>query len=202
MSYVIGADEVGRGSLAGDVFVAGVMAPADLPPIEGVTDSKQVTPFNRDRLHGVLIETAGLHYRIARRTAEDIDGRGMVVCLRECFTEVIEGLLSLKLPVERIRVDGDPLDLKVERPVEYLVRGDSLDWVIGAASIIAKVERDRYMTKLADEFPGYGWAKNAGYGTKEHTKGIKLRGLTTQHRRTFCKNFMPEPEVDVFTLFS
>lgn len=204
MLYLIGADEVGRGCLAGDVTVGAVAVPQNMRAIAGVDDSKKLSPAARERAYGVLTTTAGVHYRLASRTAQDIDERGIVRCLEECFSEAIQGLLDLDIEVGRVWVDGEPIKLDIRSPVKvkFVPHGDAEDWVIGAASIIAKVSRDAYMVKMADEYPGYGWGRNKGYGTAEHTKGIRLRGLTPLHRKFFCRKLEPEPEIDVFSLFS
>lgn len=209
MRYVIGADEVGLGPLAGDVFACAVLVAEGAIYPEGVTDSKALTPRKREALHRRLLATEGLHHSIARATPEEIDRDGVRPCHQRCFVEAIKGAVA-QLPeggvIAAVRVDGNPMDLPgLHLPiyVRFVVRGDASDPAIGAASIIAKVERDAYMASMAEEHPGYGWSRNAGYGTPEHIKGIKLRGLTPLHRKRFCRKFTPEPEdeIDVLALF-
>lgn len=196
--YIIGADEVGRGPLAGGCYVGAVMAPADLAPIEGVTDSKKLTPRKRERLYKAITEHESLHHRVSIRTAARVDEVGINPALLECFWEAIEALLALDLPVEAVRIDGKPIGVGFRPiPTEFIVKGDAKDWIIGAASIVAKVERDTYMARMAQQYPQYGWEGNKGYGSKGHIAAIKEHGLTPLHRATFCRNFMPEPKDDI-----
>ena len=189
-TYIIGADEVGRGPLAGGCFVGAVMAPADLEPIPGVTDSKKLTPRKRERLYKAITEHPDLDHRISLRTAARVDEVGIQRALLECFWESIEALLAIPdRQVEAVRIDGKPIGVDF-RPIrtEFIVKGDAKDWVIGAASIIAKVERDEYMRLRAKKYPAYHWEKNKGYGSQEHIAAIRQHGLTPLHRATFCRN--------------
>lgn len=208
MMYVVGADEVGLGPLAGDIYVCAVMVPEDGKNVEGVTDSKQLTPTDRERLREELIVLPNLYYEISRATPEEIDERGIRPCHERCFVQAISRVIkNLKRfdSVSSIQIDGNPMDLVDLRvPHTFVVKGDLKVWEIGAASIIAKVERDAYMAEMSLQYPGYGWARNAGYGTPEHRKMMVERGLTPLHRKTYCRKILKkaEPEeVDVFDLF-
>ena len=208
MKYVVGADEVGLGPLAGDLYVCAVMVPEDGRTIEGVTDSKALTSKRREELRGALLAHPNLHYEIARATPKEIDDQGIRPCHERCFVQAISRVLThLKDSdsVDTIKIDGCPMplvDLRV--PHEFIVKGDAKIWEIGAASIITKVERDAYMAEMDLEYPGYGWARNAGYGTTEHREMLIERGLTSIHRKSYCRKVLKkeEPEgIDVFDLF-
>lgn len=205
VKYVIGADEVGRGPLAGGCYVGAVMAPTNIAPIPGVNDSKKLRPATRQRLHKAITEHPGLDHRIAIRTASRVDDVGIQKALVECFWEAIEGLLAIDpmRPIEAIRIDGKPIAVDFRPiPTEFIVKGDAKDWVIGAASIVAKVERDAYMTKMARQYPQYGWEGNKGYGSPGHIEAIKEHGLTPLHRVTFCRNFVKHDDIgDILDMF-
>lgn len=202
MRYIIGADEVGRGCVAGDVFVCAVAVPADLPPITGVRDSKKLSPKSRESMQQILLNEPHLKHKIARRTAKDIDERGIMQCLRECFEEAINGLCLED--VSAVLIDGNPFLITIPHPVRFIVRGDDSEWAIGAASILAKVARDHYMDLMAAGHPGYGFEKSKGYGTPEHIEAIKSKGLTALHRATFCKAWITPifDDPNVYDLFS
>ena len=193
MRYVIGADEVGRGCVAGDVLVCAVMVPEDKPTVEGVRDSKKLSATRREAVNQRLFADPAVISRVATRPATLIDSKGISLALRECFTEAIQGLLDMLVEGDEVsvRVDGNPFPLDVTAPVTFIVRGDDSEWVIGAASIIAKVTRDRYMGDMGDVHPGYGFEKHAGYGTPEHIEAIKKLGLSPIHRASFCKAWTP-----------
>lgn len=188
MSYIIGVDEVGRGCLAGDVYVTAVRAPVGMTKIMGVADSKTLSSKKREFLHPILTAHPDLKYRVCTRSVDFINRDGIVKAVREAFLEAIEQLLSLGDSVQVVRVDGIPIwpQNRLPVPTEFLPKGDVLDWVIGAASIIAKVERDAYMAEQAKQYPQYGWERNAGYGTQEHLAALKQHGLTPLHRTQFC----------------
>lgn len=195
MRYIIGADEVGRGCLAGPVHVCGAAFPSDMPHIQGVRDSKQLSPHGREKMFKILRGTAGAYWQIASRTPDQIESLGINIAVKECFLEVTERLLKTLQTeghgVDAIRIDGPSLwpPNRFQVPTEFIIKGDDTDWVIGAASIVAKVTRDALMDELAAQHPGYGWERNKGYGTAEHTAAIRQRGLTPLHRPKFCRAF-------------
>lgn len=191
---IIGADEVGRGCLAGPLCVGAVMVPEDMAWPEGVNDSKKLTPKKRTE---VAARLASIQQTVVFVPAHDIDRDGMSLCLKQAFRRAIQVLLDKGETVSRILIDGNPQALSFGPiPVEFLVRGDAQDWRIGAASIIAKVTRDDLMTKAASEHPAYGWDRNMGYGSAEHQEAIRVHGLTPWHRATFCRRFLPVPQED------
>lgn len=190
---VIGADEVGRGSIAGPVTVCAVLAPDDLDGL-GVTDSKKLSAKRRKAIDKDLRDHIDVKFAIASRPATDIDKYGIAECLKQCFAEVVQKTMALTTdPEVRVLIDGDPIK-GFPFPAEYIIKGDAKVWVIGAASIIAKVWRDELMADESRFHPGYGWDVNAGYGTHEHATGIQLHGLTPLHRTTFCRSFIKVAE--------
>ncbi len=207
MGYIIGADEVGRGCLAGAVYVGAVLVPDDKTPVAGVGDSKKLTPKRREVVYKTLQNDGDVCHQVCIRTASFIDQNGIQRALHECFKKAIDRCLA-QIPngesVE-IRIDGKRMDLDWHsiRTV-YIIKGDATDWVIGAASIVAKVERDAYMVQMAVQYPAYGWERNKGYGSEAHRNAIYKHGLTPLHRATFCRNWVRKPEdgIDLFDLFN
>lgn len=197
--YLIGADEVGRGCLAGDLYVCAVAVPIGTYPVEGVTDSKALTPRRRTALWQRLTSTPGVHHEVIKATPQEIDATGMAAALRRCFQAAIQSHLDQLRGTDRVSqvlVDGNPFRLDLHAPVKFVVRGDSKEWTIGAASIIAKVERDAWMVRMAELHPSYGWERNKGYGSPEHIAGIEAKGLTSLHRATFCTRFKKPGDED------
>lgn len=203
MPYVIGIDEVGRGCLAGDVYVAAFMVSSDMTPILGVADSKTLSPIKRQEIFRKIKNTNGTFFKISTRTVVEIEQLGIDKAVLDCFQDAVTGLLeTMNDNVSEVRIDGKappshkwaPLSV----PTRFIIDGDASDWIIGAASIIAKVTRDAYMVEMAKRYPGYGWERNCGYGTKEHTEAIKKQGMTPLHRIKFCRNFLSgcHPEKD------
>jgi ribonuclease HII len=198
MKYIIGADEVGRGCVAGDAVVAAVMIPEDALRIDGVRDSKKLTPAKREALDAQLRADPNLHYAVVFRSAADVDKRGIDSVIRACFHDAVNDLVDRGLPVSEVRIDGRPFPFTVAGvSVRFIVKGDDSDYAIGAASIIAKVARDRYMVDQGERYPDYGLEKHAGYGTPEHIKAIKQHGLSPIHRATFCKAWVPPKPVEI-----
>ncbi len=194
MALIIGIDEVGRGSLAGDVYTCGVMVEDTARPVIGVTDSKRLTPRKRESLHRALLAHKDVRWAIARRSAAAVDSHGINAIVAECFQECAEALYQ-QGDVKLIAVDGTPCPMGKFGPISrFFPKGDQRIWAVGAASIIAKVERDAYMVEQAKEYPGYDWESNKGYGTPKHIKGLKTLGLSMIHRTTFCKSFVPAEE--------
>lgn len=198
--YIIGADEVGRGCVAGDVYVAAVMAAEDAPRVEGVRDSKKLSASAREKVYGRLCGSQHVYATTASRPASVVDEKGITVALRECFVEAILKLSQLGKDVAEVRVDGNPFALPVPYPVKFIVKGDDSEYTIGAASIFAKVTRDAYMDEMDAQHPGYGFAKHKGYGTPAHVEAIQRLGLSPIHRATFCRAWVPggEPKPAVF----
>lgn len=176
-----GVDEAGRGPLAGDVYAAAVILPEGVL-IEGINDSKKLSEKKRELLYDEIIEKADA-YCVATASVEEIDELNILGATFLAMKRAVEGLGT---KVELALVDGNrtpPLDCRVET----LVKGDGTSASIAAASILAKVERDRYMKKLAEEYPEYQFEKHKGYGTKLHNELILKYGASPVHRKTFLR---------------
>lgn len=178
VGIVAGVDEVGRGALAGPLTACAAVLPPDAV-IEGLDDSKRLTPEKREHLAGLIREVATC-WNVAHVSAEDIDGLGMTAALRRAMNLALSGL---RPSAEHVIVDGLRMGLDV--PETAVVGGDSRVAAVAAASILAKVTRDSMMRELDDVHPGYGFAINKGYGTSEHLAAIAERGITPLHRRSF-----------------
>ena len=181
---ICGIDEAGRGPLAGPVAVAGVIMPQD-SMIEFVNDSKKVTEKRREKLYDIIREEA-ISYSIAVIDQNVIDEINILNATKQGVTEVIDGLdvkpdLILVDALEHINTRGIPY--------EPLVKGDARCYNIAAASILAKVTRDRIMRQWDEIYPQYGFLSNKGYGTAKHIAAIKEYGLCPIHRISFTKHF-------------
>ena len=181
--YVCGVDEVGRGPLAGPVVCAAVIMPPD-DILEGVDDSKKLTAKRRERLAS-LIRQKAVAWAICRVEPQVIDEINILQATRLCMKNAVE---SLSVRPDFVLTDGN-MTLDTDIPQKSIVKGDARCYCIGAASIIAKVERDALMAEYAAVYPGYGFEKNAGYGTAAHIQAIKDNGLTPIHRRSFTKKW-------------
>ena len=176
---IAGVDEVGRGPLCGPVTAAAVILnPDDIP--EGLNDSKKMTAKKRDALYDEILAKADCC--IAHATVQEIDEINILRASHLAMTRAIAGLT--KAP-DHILIDGNMIPKGLATSAEAVVKGDGRSLSIAAASIIAKVARDRIMGDLAIDFPGYGWEKNAGYGTKQHLEALRALGVTPHHRRSF-----------------
>ena len=181
-SAVCGIDEAGRGPLAGPVCAAAVILPPDCD-IPGLNDSKKLSEKKREALFPVIQEKA-LAFGVGWATAEEID---RVNILQATFLAMARAVEALPAPADYALVDGNrmpPLPI----PGETIVKGDATSASIAAASILAKVSRDRLLRQLDEEHPEYGFAKHKGYGTKAHYEAIRKYGLLPEHRRSFLKN--------------
>lgn len=176
---VAGVDEAGRGPLAGPVVAAAVVLPRNVH-VEGADDSKRLTPEVREELFGAIV-SAATGVGVGAASVREIDRRNI---LRATTVAMQRALDHLSVPPDHIVVDGLPVKY-LGRAHEAVVDGDALIHSIGCASIVAKVVRDRLMRRLAVRYPGYGWDRNAGYGTAEHRGAIDEFGLTPHHRLTF-----------------
>ncbi len=183
---ICGVDEVGRGPLAGPVVCAAVIMPCDRF-VEGVDDSKKLSAKKRERLSAEILQIAK-DCRICLIEAEKIDEINILEATRLCMKNAVEGLL---VKPSYVLTDGN-MTLNISYPQRSVIKGDAKCYSIGAASIVAKVYRDRLMEEYDAVYPGYGFARNKGYGTAEHIKAIKTLGLTPLHRRSFLKKIFPE----------
>ncbi|MEO5338497.1 MAG: ribonuclease HII [Magnetospirillum sp. WYHS-4] len=176
---VAGIDEAGRGPWAGPVVAAAVILdPDDIP--QGLDDSKKLKPARREVLFSLIADRARVGVGIA-----DVDEIDRVNILQATLIAMERAVENLGIRPELALVDGNrPPHLPC--PVRCVVKGDAASFSIAAASIVAKVTRDRIMADLATAFPGYGWAANAGYGTPEHQEALRRLGPTPHHRRSFA----------------
>ena len=187
---IAGVDEVGRGPLAGPVVCAAVILPLseDLL-IEGVDDSKKLKEAERERLFSLISERA-IAYCIAEVSEKEIDEINILEATKKCMKACVEGL---SVEPDVVFTDGN-FSIDTSIPQQNIVKGDALSYSIGAASILAKVYRDRLMCEMDKLYPEYGFAKHKGYGTKAHLDAIREYGLCEIHRRTFTKKFSEERE--------
>ncbi len=176
---VAGVDEVGRGPFAGPVVAAAVVLnPPNIPL--GIQDSKKLSKTKREELYTLIL--ASSHVGIGETSVEEIDELNI---LQASLLAMRRAVAALPCPADVALVDGNR-DPGLGISTRLIVKGDSRSLSIAAASIVAKVTRDRKMCALAEEFPHYGWEKNVGYGTAEHRKGLRDFGVTPQHRRSFA----------------
>ncbi len=189
---ICGIDEAGRGPLAGPVVAAAVILPEDLPTVllTQLDDSKRLSAGKRSRLYQTIRQTARVGVGLA--AVDEIDRFNI---LQATFLAMRRALDQLhrdgRGAVDGALIDGNqPPPLPC--PVRCIVRGDSLSLSIAAASVVAKVTRDRLMAELAAACPGYGWERNAGYGTAEHRQALRRLGPTPHHRKSFA------PVADLF----
>ncbi len=180
---VCGVDEVGRGPLAGPVVCAAVIMPTD-NLIEGVDDSKKLSAKKREAL-AEKIKKEAIAYAICRVEPQMIDEINILQATRLCMKQAVE---SLAVAPDYVLTDGN-MTLDIVQPQQSIVKGDAESYSIGAASIIAKVYRDKLMEEYAKEYPDYAFEKNAGYGTAAHIAGIKKVGLCPIHRRSFTSKW-------------
>ena len=175
-----GIDEAGRGPLCGNV-VAGCVALPPEPLILGVDDSKKLSAKRREELYDRIRETA-LFWGVGEATPEEIDEMNILEATKLAMRRAAE-----KVPAEVFLIDAvKQVGLKgAERPI---IHGDAVSYAIAAASILAKVTRDRFMRRLAEEYPQYGFEDHKGYGTKAHYEAIRKYGVTPYHRLTFLKD--------------
>lgn len=182
-NLICGADEVGRGPLAGPVVCAAVIMPeGDI--IEGVDDSKKLTARKREKLD-VLIRERAVAYAVCRVEPQVIDEINILEATKLCMKNAVE---SLEISPDFVLTDGN-MTLDITIPQRHVIGGDAASYSIGAASIIAKVYRDKLMDEYAALYPGYGFESNKGYGTAAHIAAIMANGLCPIHRRSFTKKW-------------
>lgn len=196
---VCGIDEAGRGPIAGPVFAAAVVLDPE-NPIEGLNDSKKLTPKRRDALYEEIWDKA-IAVCCACAFVSEIDQTDILSADLLAMARAFDGIVT---EPKIVLVDGDVLpelnepfndnNVKFGGLVKNVIGGDAKSEAIAAASIIAKVERDAEMCRFAEEYPGYGFEKHKGYGTKAHYEAIDKLGLCPIHRRTFLKKYVKEDE--------
>ena len=177
--HIAGVDEVGRGPLAGPVTAAAVILdPTRIPP--GLADSKALTAARREALYDLILATA--QCCIAHASVEEIDQFNILRASHLAMERAVAGLPQTPC---HILIDGNLIPANLKGRAQAIVKGDAKSLSIAAASIIAKVARDRIMVDLAQQYPGYGWEANAGYPTKLHQSALLNLGVTPAHRRSF-----------------
>ena len=185
MNYICGIDEAGRGPLAGPVVVASVIMPKD-SMIEGINDSKKISESKREQLYEKIIEEA-ISYGVGIIDQKEIDEINILNATKKGLTT---SLKELNVRPDIILVDAlNGIDT-LQIPYQSIIKGDAKAYSISAASIIAKVTRDRIMRQWDEIYPQYGFAKHKGYGTAAHISAIKEYGICPLHRLSFVKNFM------------
>ena len=178
-SIIAGVDEVGRGPLAGPVTAAAVILdPLNIP--DNLNDSKVLSSKKREKLYEELKSSST--YAVAHVSPEEIDKLNI---LQASLLAMVNAVTNLKVKPKHILIDGNTVPDRLVGRATAIVKGDRKVLSIAAASIIAKVTRDKLMHDLGSEFPVYGWAKNAGYPTKCHMNAIVKYGVTPHHRRSF-----------------
>ena len=180
-SLICGVDEAGRGPLAGPVYAAAVILPRDAV-IEGLNDSKKLTEKKRDALFDVITERA-LTYGIASASVEEIEKLNI---LNATFLAMNRAVAKLDPAPELALIDGNR-NTGIAMPSRCIVKGDSRCADIAAASILAKVSRDRYMLNLAEKYPQYHFEQHKGYGTKLHYEALREYGPSPEHRLSFLR---------------
>ena len=199
---VVGLDEVGRGALAGPMTVGAVVVSSDAPPPEGLADSKLLSPAQRDALVAPLRAWASA-WAVASVSAAEIDEWGLRLALAVAATRaldalayrptvaLVDGSFNLLAAPHDGPFGGAPRLSYAAMPCHPLVRGDQRCATIAAASVLAKVHRDRTMVELHEEHPSYGWARNKGYGAPEHLSALRREGPTRWHRHSWR---LPSPD--------
>lgn len=177
--FVVGVDEVGRGPLAGPVTACAVrLDPARVP--QGLRDSKQLTAARREALYLEIVAVAEVS--VAHATVEEIDALNI---LRASHLAMERAVAGLNIVPGHLLIDGNLIPAGLKGCATAIIKGDARSLSIAAASIVAKVTRDRLMVDLAQQYPGYGWDQNAGYPTKLHLEALLNLGITPWHRRSF-----------------
>ena len=180
-SRVCGIDEAGRGPLAGPVVAAAVILPPDFE-LPGLTDSKQLSARKRESLFEQLMQSPDVLKGIAQATVEEIDRMNILRATHLAMARAAQSICPSPdfCLIDGLPVPGFPIDSR------SIVKGDAHCLSIAAASVLAKVTRDRIMRELHEQFPQYGWDHNAGYGTAQHMRAIEKYGITPHHRRSFA----------------
>lgn len=182
-TLICGVDEVGRGPLAGPVTCAAVIMDLnDL--VQGVNDSKKLSALRREKLAPLIREKA-IAYSVVSYDNLKVDEMNILEATKACMRDAV---MSLGAVPDAVLVDA--LRIDVPYRVVPVVHGDALSYSIAAASILAKTERDAFMREMGERYPGYGFERNAGYGTAEHIAALRTLGVTPIHRRTFIRKFV------------
>ncbi len=179
LTCICGVDEAGRGPLCGPVVAAAVTLVRDRIP-DGLNDSKKLTAKRRAELYDLIHQSADVGVGIA--SVEEIHIHNI---LRASHLAMTRAISALRRTADHVLIDGNMIPQGLSVSAEAIVQGDGRSLSIAAASIVAKVTRDRIMVDLAQQHPGYGWEHNAGYATKDHVDALRNLGVTPHHRRSF-----------------
>lgn len=177
--FIAGVDEAGRGPLAGPVVTAAVILPQDCQALVGLNDSKQLSKETRERFAKLVREHA-LAYTIHFQSVEEIDRLNIYEATKQSMKASID-MLEIKPDF----VIADAMTLQIDIPQASIIKGDAKSLAIAAASILAKTARDDYMENLHQQYPQYGFAQHAGYGTKIHLEALEKYGIIPEHRKSF-----------------
>ncbi|OEC02557.1 ribonuclease HII [Lysinibacillus sphaericus] len=178
-AFIAGVDEAGRGPLAGPVVTAAVILPKNCEALVGLNDSKQLTKEKRN-VFAALVKEHAISYFIHFQSAQTIDELNIYEATKQSMKTSVE---SLSIKPDYVLVDA--MTLPITMPQDSIIKGDAKSLAIAAASILAKTARDEYMEQLDKEFPMYGFAQHAGYGTKQHLEALETFGPTIHHRKSF-----------------
>lgn len=192
ITHIVGIDEVGRGPLAGPLTICAckVARGFDFKKFKGIKDSKQLSPQKREKWFIKIssLKTQGeLDFALSSVSAEEIDGMGLSWAIKKAISKCLKVLCLLPETVH-VKLDGSLKAPKKFIFQETIIKGDEKESIIAAASIIAKVTRDGFMTEQAKIYPVYGFEKHKGYGTSDHFKSIRKFGVSPIHRKSFCGN--------------
>lgn len=179
---VAGVDEVGRGALAGPVISAAVVFLRKINTIDGIDDSKKLTPQKREVLYEAIASDANIKYGVGIASVDEIDQLNILVATK---LSMKRALINLNMELECVLIDGNQM-FDIPWTTKCIVNGDSLSISIATASVVAKVTRDRLMMQLHNETPEYNWYKNKGYGTYEHIQALNQYGISFHHRKNFA----------------
>ena len=183
--HIAGVDEAGRGPLCGPVVATAVILPVNLY-IEGINDSKKLSEKKREKIYEELVNNKDVSFAVG---LSDVDVIEKVNILNATKLAMIQAINNLDIKPDYVLIDGNQ-NIDIDIQSQTLVSGDSKSASIAAASIIAKVTRDRMMYEFDEKYPEYSFGKHKGYGTKVHIEAIKKYGLCSIHRPSFCKHFI------------
>lgn len=191
INYIGGVDEVGRGPLIGSVVTACVVLPKDFK-LEGLTDSKKLTEKKRDKFYDIIMKEA-IAVSVGEVKEDEIDRLNIYEATKVAMKMAIDGVRK-QVNLEHVLIDAMPLDLDI--PTTSIIKGDAKSISIAAASVIAKVTRDRQMYELDKIYPMYELAHNKGYGTKKHMEAIEKYGITKYHRLSYAPVFKCKDKIN------
>jgi ribonuclease HII len=183
---IAGIDEVGRGPLAGPVVAAVAVIDRTVAKrklLRLIDDSKKLTPEQREEAYAAILKSGAVRYTVGEASVEEIDA---INILQATFLAMRRALQAMAEQPDLVLIDGNQVPPELGCRAETIVGGDARSYSIAAASIIAKVTRDRYMRGLAVSFPGYGWETNVGYRSPDHLAALNRLGATAHHRRSFA----------------